>query len=33
MTGVKDTFADIIVYLFGLFLIFLLVKFSLKLDT
>lgn len=33
MTGVKDTFADIIVYLFGLFLLFLLVKFSVQLDT
>ena len=33
MTGVKDTFADIIVYLFGLFLIFFLVKMVVSAKT
>jgi len=33
MTWVKDTFADIIVYVFGLFLIFLLVKLAVKSET
>ncbi len=33
MTGVKDTFADIIVYLFGLFLIFFLVKMVVSTKT
>jgi hypothetical protein len=33
MTGVKDTFADIIVYFFGLFLIFFLVKMVVSIKT